>query len=306
MGKIIFLIPVLALLLSCKSDNRQNSKEGIPTITVSIEPIRYFTEKIAGEHFKVVSMVPQGSSPETYDPTPNQLVKLAQSCAYLRIGHIGFEQTWMNRLEFNAPHLHIYDISQDIELIHEQPVEEAHKKSDNRIKHQHGGVEPHIWNSPANARIMANNILQFLCSIDNEHKAEYIERHKKLCQEIEETDRYIKEVLSYPGADRSFMIYHPALSYFARDYGLRQIAIEKGGKEPTTAQLKKLIDTCLQDSVRIIFVQPEFDRSNAELISQQTRTRIVPINPLAYNWKEEMIRTAESLLPAEYLLSIEN
>ncbi len=81
------------------------------------------------------------------------------------------------------------------------------------------------------------------------------------------------------------MIYHPALSYFARDYGLHQIPIEAGGKEPSPAHLKALINTCSSENVHVIFVQPEFDRRNAELIAQQTGTRVVAINPFSYDWE---------------------
>lgn len=91
------------------------------------------------------------------------------------------------------------------------------------------------------------------------------------------------------------MIYHPALSYFARDYGLHQIPIETGGKEPSPAHLKALIDTCKDEKVHVIFVQPEFDRRNAELIAKQTGTRVVDINPLSYDWEAEMMHTAKSL-----------
>jgi len=101
--------------------------------------------------------------------------------------------------------------------------------------------------------------------------------------------------LSAPGADRAFIIYHPALSYFARDYGLHQISIEEGGKEPSPAHLKGLMDLCRKEGVRIIFVQPEFDRRNAEIIARQTGTRVVPINPLSYDWEEEMLNVAKSL-----------
>lgn len=100
-----------------------------------------------------------------------------------------------------------------------------------------------------------------------------------------------------PGADHAFMIYHPALSYFARDYGLHQIPIEAGGKEPSPAHLKALIDTCNSENVHVIFVQPEFDRRNAELIAQQTGTRVVDINPLSYDWETEMLNIAQALNP---------
>lgn len=117
--KRTFLYILAALLaMSCKNNSVQNKNEDDkPVITVTIEPLRYFTEAIAGDNFNVVSMVPKGSSPETYDPTPQQLVDLAKSKAYFRIGYIGFEQTWMDKLTDNAPHLQFFDTSRGIDLI---------------------------------------------------------------------------------------------------------------------------------------------------------------------------------------------
>lgn len=291
------LILLLAILMvGCTSRSKRTESDGNrPVITVTIEPLRYFTETIAGDRFKVVSMVPKGSSPETYDPTPQQLVDLAHSKAYFRIGYIGFEQTWVEKLTDNAPHLQFFDLSHGVDLIqedvhvHADEAEEAHEHAD--------GVEPHLWNSPANAIIIAGNILNALCTIDKTNDSVYMERYKQLCQRIERTDSLIRQTLATPGADRAFMIYHPALSYFARDYDLLQIPIEAGGKEPSPAHLKALIDTCRNEQVHVIFVQPEFDRRNAELIARQTDTRVVDINPLAYDWETEMLNVAKALQP---------
>ena len=93
------------------------------------------------------------------------------------------------------------------------------------------------------------------------------------------------------------MSYNMTLSYFARDYGLHQISIEEGGKEPSPAHLKDLIDVCQAENVGVIFVQPEFDKRNAETIAQQTGTKVVPINPLSYDWEEEMLNVAKALAP---------
>ncbi len=257
-----------------------------PTLTVTLEPLRYFTEAIAGEHYQVVSMVPKGSSPETYDPTPQQLVALGQSQAYLRIGYIGFEQTWMERLTANAPHLKVFDTSKGIELIHAK----GHQHGD----HYHaGGVEPHVWNSTQNATVIADNIYQALCELDAAHQKEYKERLDSLKQVIQQTDQTIREQLQ--GANHTFLIYHPALSYYARDYGLQQISIEEEGKEPSPAQLKKLIDTCRKENIHVIFVQQEFDTRNARLIADELNVQIVPINPLSVDWPAEMIRVAQAI-----------
>lgn len=279
---------LLAILLAACTGQSKKSEDEKPIITVTIEPQRYITEAIAGDKFSVVSMVPKGSSPETYDPVPQQLVSLGESEAYLRIGYIGFEQSWMDRLLNNLPHMQVFDTSKGIDLI----FDTTHKHEG----HEHPeGVEPHIWSSTTNATIIAGNTYKALCKLDKKNENYYLARYDSLCRHIQKTDSLIRQELSQPDASRAFMIYHPALSYFARDYGLHQISIEEGGKEPSPAHLKALIDTCKAENVQVIFVQPEFDRRNAEIIAQQTGTKVVLINPLSYNWEEEMLNIAKAL-----------
>ena len=281
--KKLFYILTLCILYGCGNATHKSDK---PIITVTIEPLRYFTEAIAGEHFKVVSMVPKGSSPESYDPTPQQLVALGNSQAYLRIGYIGFEQAWMNKLEANHPDMKVYDTSQGIDLIRS----EGHWHGD----HFHeGGVEPHIWNSTRNASMMADNIYKALCELDSTHQEEYKHRLDSLKKTIARTDENVKAILK--NASTSFLIYHPALSYFARDYGLKQISIEEGGKEPSPAHLKELIELCKKEKIRVIFVQQEFDQRNAQLIADELGIKVVSINPLSYDWTDEMENAARSL-----------
>ena len=233
--------------------------------------------------------MPKGSSPESYDPTPAQLVSLGDSKAYLRIGHIGFEQSWMDRLLENTPHLQVFDTSKGIDLIYG----DSHQHTN--CQHNHSGVEPHVWNSTANGLIIARNTYKALSALDSSNEPYFLARYDSLCQEIQKTDSLVRHLLSSPNAAHAFMIYHPALSYFARDYELHQIAIEEGGKEPSSTVLKDLIDLCKTEQVKVIFIQPEFDKRNAEVIAEQTNTRIIPINPLSYEWKEELIHVAKSL-----------
>ena len=281
---ILLLIGFIVVSVACK----QQIQSAEPTLMVTIEPLRYFTEQIVGEQFKVVSMVPKGTSPETYDPTPQQLMALAKSKAYLQIGYIGFELSWIDKLKENTPYLPFFDTSKGIQLIEA----EDHNHGD----HQHGGVEPHIWNSARNAKIIAQNILQAVIQLDSIHKDDYTENYRKLVEELDETDKEIQNIIKEHPFAAGFMIYHPALSYFARDYGIEQISIEKEGKEPTPSHLKKLIETCKAKNIHVIFVQPEFDIRNAEIIAEQTNSQIIPIDPLSYDWKEQMLHVAKSLI----------
>lgn len=284
---MMLLLSAAILTASCTQKGGAPDADTKHVITVTLEPLRYFAEQIAGEHFRVVSMVPEGSSPETYDPTPQQLVDLADSKAYLRIGHIGFEQVWMKRLTAHAPHMQVFDTSEGVDFIRE----EGHSHHG----HSHaGGIEPHVWNSPENARIIARNVCRALCRIDSTHTAFYTHRLDSLNRVIAQTDSTVRALLNHK-ADRAFLIYHPALSYFARYYKLEQICLEEGGKEPSAAHLKQLIGQCRKKGVNKVFIQKEFDSRNAELAAKETGAVTVVINPLNYRWDEELILTAKAL-----------
>ena len=163
--RTLFLLGTCLLIAACtgRSSQASNDDETKPVITVTLEPQRYFTEAIAGDKFKVVSMVPKGSSPETYDPIPQQLVSLGDSKAYFRIGYIGFEQTWMDRLMNNTPHIQVFDTSKGIDLIlNNDDHAHSHNSHDGHIH----AVEPHVWNSTGNALIIAGNTYKALSQLD--------------------------------------------------------------------------------------------------------------------------------------------
>ena len=282
MKKLGYFIAMLLCMLACKPMIQKNGK---PVLTVTIEPLRYFTEAIAGDCYEVVSMVPKGVSPETYDPTPQQMLDLSRCEAYFRIVHIGFEKAWMDKLTANVPKLKVFDTSEGVSLIHG----DVHGNG-----HHHHEVEPHIWNSVENAEVIADNICTALCELDGENQILYKNRLDSLKQEIAETDSLVRNFLSQ-NADSAFLIYHPALSYYAREYGLHQICIEDGGKEPSPAHLKELMETCKEHGVNVLFLQKEFSMDNALLIANELGLRIVPINPLSYQWQDEMLKVARTL-----------
>lgn len=283
MKKFFLFILNLLLLTACGNRTQTSDK---PLIMVSIEPLRYFTEIIAGDKFEVESMVPEGSNPEFYDPTPQQIISLTKSKAFLRIGFIGFEQTWTDRLQKNSPDTPFFDLSENVDLIYEDNSSQQHHA------HIHG-IEPHIWSSTQNAYIIARNICNALCSIDQTNAGFYKKNLEILIETIRETDQIVRTYLQK--AHHVFLIYHPALSYFARDYGLTQLCIEKDGKEPSPAYLQKLIHLCEEKNVGVIFIQQEFDTRNATLIAQELNIPSIQINPLNYKWKDELIHIAKSL-----------
>lgn len=298
MRQIYVLISALFILLLTACDGKQANER---IVSVTIEPQRYFAEKIAGDKFTINCVVPAGQSPETYDPTPQQMVRVGKSQAYLRIGSIGFEQAWMDNIRENNPGLRIFDLSEGISLLKNPEEEdnhhhegEHHHGDEGHHHHHHGGVDPHTWSSISGAKVIAKNTLDAFVALDPENKAYYEANYDLLRQEIEETEKTVSGLLK-PLSNKTFIIYHPALTYLADEYGLTQLCIEMDGKEPSPAQLKELVETSRKHNAQVVFIQKEFDQKNAELIAKETGCRLIPINPLDYDWNKEMIHIAKSL-----------
>ena len=288
-----YIYTFLALLFVVGCNSVGNNK---PTVSVTIEPQRYFVEMIAGDNFKVNTIVPAGTSPETYDPTPSQMVALSKSVLYFQVGHLGFENAWGKTLAENNAEVKVVNTSFEIILIEGDSSENiiGDHKHDDDDGHNHSGVDPHIWSSPKSALLMAENILNALVMADVENQKLYRENFEVLKEKIFETDKKITALLENAPV-KSFIIYHPALSYFARDYNLTQYSIEFEGKSPSPQQLKQMIDLAHEEGIRTIFVQKGFDLKNAESLAKEVGASIHSIDPLSYNWSEELIKIAEIL-----------
>lgn len=277
--KVFILIAIVATACSGPKTDQNNLKQ---TITVSILPQKYFVEKIANDHFNINVMIPPGASPVTYEPTPKQMKELSNSLAYLRIGHIEFEKAWMKNIQNVNPEMKIIDLSKNAKLI--EPDHGNHYLHDG---HHHHGVDPHIWTSPIEVKKQAEIIYNFLIKSEPGSKDQFTQNYKSFLLEIDSLDKYLNEIL-LPYKNRKFMIFHPALSYIARDYGLEQISIEIDGKEPTPANIQEIINTAKQEDIRIIFVQKQFSTHNAEVIANEINGSVVQIDPLDYNWNKSI------------------
>ena len=214
-------------------------------------------------------------------------MRIGQSEAYLQIGYIGFEQVWMQKIRENNPDLKIFDVSQGMQFTHH---DDDH--------HHAGGIDPHIWSSIEGAKVIAWNTLNAFIELDKENTEYYWKNYNDLLVEIDKTEAEIKRLLD-PLGNRTFIIYHPALTYFADEFDLIQLCIEMDGKEPSPAQLKQLVATAKEHHTKVVFIQQEFDQKNAELIAKETGCRLVKINPLDYHWNTELIHIAKALVDGE-------
>jgi zinc transport system substrate-binding protein len=234
-------------------------------------------------------MVPPGASPATYEPSVSQLSKLDLSALYIKMGSLGFELSWMDKICSVNPSMEVINLSDGVELIY--GVDEDKQ---NGHTHRHGGADPHIWMSTRNTRVMAVNMAGVLTRLLPDDSLQIAGNLSILLGRIDSMDRKITTILAETEG-KSFMIYHPSLSYFARDYKLEQLALEWEGKTPSPSHMRKLTDLGKDHQITTIFVQQEFDSKNAEVLSQEIGANIIPINPLDENWPGQMIHIATKL-----------
>lgn len=268
-----------------------NSVPTKPVLAVSIQPQRYFLEKIAGDKFDVLCLLAQGSNPESYEPSMTHLINLERSKAYFRMGNIGFELAILNKIKNNNPDLVIVDTSDGIDLLkgtHGGVHSHEHSHS-----HSHE-IDPHVWTSVPNAKIIAQNMYKALLEIDSQNKKYYAKNYNALLMELSELETELAEKMdSVKGS--AFAVWHPSLSYFARDYGLIQIAMENEGKEVPASVLKREIDMAREHDVKVLFYQKEFDSRQIQTINEQLGAEMIEINPMSYDWAEEMKKITNAL-----------
>lgn len=284
MRKFLLLSLLPVLLLSGCFTGKQKPKDKI--IFVSILPLKYFADKIVGDIYKVEVTVPPGVGPETYSPTPKQMMLLGEASAYFSIGYLGFEQTWLENFQSTNPDLQVFVTSKRIDLIKDGEQHEGH----DHIQ----GVDPHIWSSPKAARLIAQNIFDGMIQIDPENGDTFRKNLNHLLTEIASVDSTVEKLLT-TATSKKFIIFHPALAYFARDYGLKQLSIEFEGKVPSPRHLQSVIETAKSENIRFVLIQKEFDKENAEIIAKETGSKIIVIDPLDYNWPEQIIAIATKL-----------
>jgi zinc transport system substrate-binding protein len=279
---VLMLLLAASLIAVAAGCNKGAESTGKTVVAVTILPQAGFVEAIGGDKVEVIVMVPPGADPHTYEVTPDQMTKLSQAKMYAKVGSpIEFEVTWMDKLVAVNKNMLVVDCSKGIDLITSQDPDEP-------------GIDPHIWLSVKNAKIMVQNICDGLVQVDAANKAYYEKNCADYLDKLTQLDNELAADLSGV-KNRSFIVYHPAFGYFARDYNLTQIAVEQEGKEPNADYIIRLIEEAKADNIRVIFVSPEFSTKSADVIAKEIGGQVVVVDPLAEDYISNM-RNIESAM----------
>lgn len=276
MQKIATFIICTLLIVGCTTKSDSDKK----TIFVTITPMQSIIEEITAGDFDIEVIVPKGASPETYEPTPKQVTSFSDAELIFSTGLIDFEKSLVERIGDDAE---VVNLSNGIELI-------AGSCSHGNHQHKHG-VDPHIWTSPRALRTMVTNAHKAIMA-HYPDSVKYTEATGRLLERINKLDNYCATRIKSEGVE-AMMIYHPAYTYYARDYGIEQIAIEHDGKEPSLRQTTALIEKAKEHGVKAILRQPQYSEDKVRAIANDAGAEIITTDPLAENILGEIERVTE-------------
>lgn len=294
---VLLLIAFTTISLPVHAD--QNGKIDV---FVSLLPTGYFVDRIGGPYVNTNVLVGPGQDPHTFEPTPKLMARLSDARVLFKMG-FPFEESLIKKIGSMFKNLKVVDLQKGIEL-RTMTEEEEHDHGDSHghahvgEKHGHthdaGEKDPHTWLDPRLARVQAQTIADTLISLDPAHKAVYEKNLADLQKDLDAIHDQLTKALA-PLKGRKFFVFHPAYGYFGDAYGLKQIAVQLGGKEPTGRQLARLIQLAKEDDVRVIFVQPQFSQKTAETLAKSIGGAVIPLDDLAPDYLKNLQEMASKL-----------
>lgn len=262
------LFAALLVLSACRTGAPASG--GGLDVVVSIAPQAYLVGGIAGDAARVTVVVPPGADPHSFEPTPATMEAVADADVYLAIG-LPFEDQWLPRLGGSAPGLAVVRIDSGI------------------VRTPDG--DPHVWMSPSLMRVLAVNTCTALTEAAPVDSARFARGLEAITAEIDSVDSEVAGMLEgMRGA--AFTALHPAYAYFARDYGLVQIALEVEGSEPSPSELASIVDAVRTSGSRVVVVPPGFSTGAAEAIYIELGIPATPHDQLSRDWPESLLDLA--------------
>lgn len=263
-------------------------------VFVSIPPQASFVDRVGGERVSIEVLVRPGRSPATYEPTPRQMVALDSADIYFRIG-VPFETRLTEKIRIDHGDLRIVDMHLGVQRADRSSEEHRGQRED--APGRHSEIDPHVWLDPGLVRVMIEGVAAELTALRPEFASEFEANLTRFQAELDSLNRRIADLLK-PYKGQAMYVFHPAYGHFAEAYGLRQVAVEVGGKEPNARQVAQLIDQARSDGAKVIFVQPEFSEKTARTVTDAIEGEVVPLDPLAEDYVSNLWHMAVTIAEA--------
>jgi zinc transport system substrate-binding protein len=281
-GFSVILVVLLMGLTACNQAPLAESQEAKPIVAVTIVPQATFVNAIAGDAVEIITMVPPGSSPETYEPTPQQMVEFSKAATYFAIG-IAVEETKVLPSIGDIP---VVDLA---EAVREEYPDRMFDENER---------DEHIWLSPKRVKVMVQAMTEELVRLMPENKDAFQKNSQAYVALLDELDQELVDNFAEM-SPKIFIVYHPAFGYIAEDYNLEMVALEEEGKESTPQQLQSVVDLAKEQDLKSVFYQQEVDSRQATSFAEEIKGSAVQLSPLSAEYIENMKTMALAIAEAK-------
>jgi zinc transport system substrate-binding protein len=256
----------------------RSAPDAVPRVLVSVPPEAYLVRSIAGDRVSVQLLLPPGASPHTYEPSMGIARRAADADLYLTVGHprLTFETSWAQALA-RMGHARVVPLAVN-----------CRARPD----------DPHVWLSVACADTMARRAEAALEELLPPSAAPRLRARLDSTLSAMHLAWSAADSILAPFAGRSFLVFHPAWDYFARDHGLRQVAIQAGSREPGPRDLARVLQEVREEGLRVLFIQPGMPRREADRVARQLGVRTEVLDPLQEDWPALVVDAARALRDA--------
>ncbi len=274
----LFVMLLLALAGCNTLPKTKEVVDGKLKVAVSIVPEQTFVQAVCGDFVDIITMIPPGSSPETYEPTPQQMQEFSQASLYFSIG----VPTEAASILPNVGKIKVVDLAAAAAAVYPDRTFAT------------GERDPHIWLSPRRVVVMIETIAREVSELDPAHQAIYQSNAQSYIKELQALDQKISAAVE-ASQIKKFIVYHPAFGYIAEDYGLTMYALEEEGKEATAKHLQEMVDLAKQENIKVIFYQEEIDSRQSEAFAEEIGGTTRNLAPLAADYIKNLVSMAEAI-----------
>lgn len=279
LSTVLLFVPVL--IFSAGTAEPQRGE--IIQAHASIAPQADIIQRIGGDFIDVQVLIGPGQDAHTWDPSPRDIERLGRS-EILFVTGLEFEFPIIRTLQRSGSSVHIVSLTEGVTM---REIERHYH--DPSVPHSHENEEgdPHIWLGIEEVRIQSDTILRELIRLRPEHENYFRQNQADFLATVDSLEKELAELLA-DMRGRSVLVYHPAFGYFMDHFGIRQIGIEAGGREPSPRQLQMTIEIALAAGVELILTQPEYSDTASRAIARAIGARTAEATDLGSDWEQLM------------------
>ncbi len=234
--------------------------------------------EIRGDADAVSSFLPPGGNPHQFEPRPSDVRRAAQASVVVYVGE-GFDD-WVSQIvnEVGKNAKTVIRCADYVSLLPHLGEEPTLEEGSHDAAHER---DPHFWMDPLEVAKIGLELGEALAAQDPVHATDYRDRARALALRLEELDVELRDQLE-PLRGTRFIATHAGWAYFARRYGLEQVAVVElaPGREPGPRRLAQLVELAQQENVKAIFSELQLADGSARVLSSELNVPVIALDPL--------------------------